>query len=83
MFKQLFCKHKENQEVICWHFTHGDNGIEPRFIEVQYKCHRCGKYYYRNITDTNEMMNFVSTYPDKEFSEKCKPVQVSKQIFYS
>lgn len=43
--KKILCKHK-NSEVICWHWTHGPNGNDIRFLEIQRKCTECGKYFF-------------------------------------
>ena len=32
--RKILCKHK-NSEVICWHWTHGPNGNDIRFLEIQ------------------------------------------------
>lgn len=40
MLSKLFCKHKNNN-VICWHWTHGVNSNEIRFLEIQLKCNNC------------------------------------------
>lgn len=71
--KQLFCKHK-NSEVICWHWTHGWNDNEIRFLEIQLKCKNCGKYYFAQIKDWNECDNFISKHKDKFWSGTCQPV---------
>lgn len=42
ILKRLFCKH-HNREMLRWHYTHGYNGMEPIFIEIEYKCKDCGK----------------------------------------
>ena len=63
-FKQLFCRHK-NSEVICWHWTHGWNDNEIRFLEIQLRCKNCGKYYFAQIKDWNECDKFISKHKDK------------------
>ena len=50
IFKRLFCRHKNN-EVVCWHWTHGWSTSELRFIEIQLKCNNCGKYHFMDIRD--------------------------------
>ena len=45
MLKKIFCKHKDN-EVICWHWTHGEGTNEIRFLEIQLRCKNCGKYHF-------------------------------------
>lgn len=82
MLKNLFCKHKQEQDVICWHITHGPSNNEPAFLEIQLKCSKCGKYYFRYIKDVEEMNHFINTHKDKQWSDTCKPVLISKQIFY-
>lgn len=44
--KRLFCRHE--WAVTRWHWTHGFNENHPVFIEVEFKCKKCGKldYYY-------------------------------------
>ena len=69
----LFCKHK-NSEVICWHWNHGYNSNEIRFLEIQLKCNNCRRYYFRYIYDWNECYKFIDKYRDKEWSDSCKPV---------
>ena len=49
----LFCRHK-NSEVVCWHWSHGYNGNDIRFIEIELKCKDCGKYFFRYIKDWNK-----------------------------
>lgn len=43
--KRLLCKHNNENEVVCWHWTHGINDNEIRSVEVQLKCNDCGKYH--------------------------------------
>lgn len=69
----IFCKHK-NSEVICWHLTHGYNSNDFSFLEIQFRCNDCGKYYFRYVYDWNECCKFMNKYPDKEWSNSCKPV---------
>lgn len=60
--KRLFCKH-HNREILRWHYTHGYNGMEPRFIEVEYRCNDCGKIFYQYIHEN--MNEFEQKYSDK------------------
>lgn len=71
--KKLFCKHKNN-EVVCWHWTHGDSGMEIRFVEAQLKCNDCGKYHFLHIYDWDKCDEFIAKHKDKRWSETCKPV---------
>jgi hypothetical protein len=41
-WKQLFCKH--DYTLSRWHWTHGINGNEPREMECEYICTKCGKF---------------------------------------
>ena len=68
--KKLFCRHK-NSEVVCWHWTHGWNTYETKFIEVQLRCKNCGKYRLAEIRDRNECYKFIEKYKDKEWSDTC------------
>lgn len=54
----LFCRHK-NSEVVCWHWSHGYNGNDIRFIEIELKCKDCGKYFFRYIKDWNKCEQFI------------------------
>ena len=66
MLKKIFCKHKDN-EVICWHWTHGAATNEIRFIEIQLRCKNCDKYHFKNIRDWNECEKFISKNKDKQW----------------
>lgn len=72
MIKRLFCRHK-NREVVCWHWTHGLNGNEARYLEIQYKCNDCGKYFFRYITGWDNCKKFISQNMEKAWSNVCKP----------
>lgn len=73
ILRKLFCKHK-NSEIVCWHWTHGQNDNDARFLEIQEKCNECGKYYFNYIKDWNKCDKFISKYPDKQWSNTCKPI---------
>lgn len=72
--KKLFCRHKNNNEVVCWHWTHGWNTNEIRFLEIQLRCNDCGKYHFAYIKDWNECYEFIDKFKDKEWSDTCHPV---------
>lgn len=72
-FNKIFCRHK-NGEVVCWHWTHGINANEIRFLEIQLKCVKCGRYYFRYIRNWEKCEEFISKHKDKQWSKKCKPV---------
>ena len=69
----LFCRHK-NSEVVCWHWSHGYNGNDIRFIEIELKCKDCGKYFFRYIKDWDECEKFIEKHKDKKWSNTCNPV---------
>lgn len=73
IFSNFLCKHKES-DVICWHWTHGPNGNEIRFLEIQRKCKNCGKIFYRYIKNRDECEKFTKKYADKRWSIVCKPI---------
>lgn len=64
ILKRLFCRHKIS-EMLRWHYTHGYNGIEPSFIEVEYKCNDCGKVFYKYLY--NNMKEFEQKYAEKRW----------------
>ena len=70
-FKQLFCRHRNNQ-VICWHYTHGLHGNEFVYIEAKIKCHRCGKYRVLSIRDREDIKFFEKNHMDKYQSSETK-----------
>ena len=72
--KRLFCKHNNENEIICWHWTHGINGNEIRSVEAQLKCNDCGKYHFLHIYDWNKCDEFIAKHKDKQWSKTCKPV---------
>ncbi len=46
--KKFFCKHK-NAVLIRWYWTHGQAGMEPRYIEAEYWCEDCHKRFWRTF----------------------------------
>lgn len=72
--KNLFCKHKDSNEVVCWHWTHGINGNEIRSVEAQLRCNDCGKYHFLHIYDWDKCDEFIAEHKDKQWSDTCKPV---------
>nr|DAT83998.1 MAG TPA: cytochrome c protein [Bacteriophage sp.] len=71
--KKLFCNHKSS-EVICWHWTHGLSGNDIRFLQIQRQCNKCHKYYFTYIKNWDECNKFINKYPDREWSDGCKPI---------
>ena len=47
-FKKLFCKHF--YMMTRWHWSHGPNGNDPRCIEREFRCTKCGKLFYDCLT---------------------------------
>jgi len=45
---QLWCNHVSVQ-LIRWHWTHGINGNDPRTVEAEYRCDKCGKLVYMHL----------------------------------
>lgn len=73
MLREIFCKHKDSNDVICWHWTHGEGTNEIRFLEIQLRCKNCGKYHFINIRDWNECEKFISKNKDKQWGN-CQPI---------
>lgn len=71
--KKLFCGHRNN-EVVCWHWTHGPYGNDPLQLEIQLRCTECGKYHFMHIDDPSRYDDFTSKYTDKEWSDTRRPV---------
>lgn len=71
--RMIFCKHRSS-EVICWHWTHGYNGMDIRHLEIELRCKNCGRYLFRYIKDWNECEKFIEDHEDKRWSKTCKPV---------
>ena len=63
LLKKLFCRHRNNS-VVCWHWTHGPNANEIRYLEIQLKCNDCGSKIKGNgridiyLKDYNTCMKF-------------------------
>ena len=68
--KQLFCRHK-NSEVVCWHWTHGPNGNDTAFLEVQLKCNDCDQRYFIHIRDWDKCREIIEKHKDKEWPGFC------------
>lgn len=62
IIKQHKCQH--DMEVSKWHWTHGPTGSEPKYIEVEYICTRCGKLAYIELIgkDASEWENAMQDY---------------------
>ena len=41
---------------------------------LQKKCKDCGKYHFSYIKDWNQCNKFIAKYPNKEWSDVCKPI---------
>ena len=55
--KQLFCKHSFVVEK--WHFTHGQFGNEPRYIEGFKRCPNCGKERYFTVERDSKFEQYI------------------------
>ena len=73
IISKLICRHKHN-EVVCWHWTHGYNTNEVRFLEIQMRCKYCGKYHIVCIYDWELCYKFIEQYRDKMWDGDCHPV---------
>lgn len=63
-FRELFCDH--HYEMTRWHWTHGMTAMEPRQIEAEMKCVKCGKIKYWHITNPRNFGLFEKRYRDKK-----------------
>lgn len=72
---RFLCKHAYNN-VICWHWTHGPNMNDIRFLEVQRKCNICDKIYFTYIFNWQDCYKFIDKHKDKEWSSICKPLEL-------
>ena len=72
ILKHLICKH--DYELICWHWCHGYNMCEPRQIEAQYKCKKCGKIKYLHIENIEKAEEYAINNKDKRWSSTCNPI---------
>ena len=52
--KQIFCKH--DYKINRWHWFHGFSTMEPRRLEIEHVCIKCGKkiYSYPERNSENE-----------------------------
>lgn len=66
--KKLFCKHKNNNELVYWRWVYCPHDSCARSIEAQLKCKDCGRYHHLYIYDWNECNDFVAEYKYKEWS---------------
>ena len=55
--KQLFCKHYYVVEK--WHYTHGQMGNEPAYIEGFAVCQRCGKERYFAASRDSKLGEYI------------------------
>lgn len=63
--KRLFCRH--SYQTVRWHWFHGFSMMEPRRIEAEMKCCKCGKviYVYPKRGSTGE--EFFTCLTEKEW----------------
>lgn len=60
--RKIFCNH--SYKIKRWHWFHGYNANEPRMIEVECICKKCGKIKYF-VLDRN-MDNFADMFKELE-----------------
>lgn len=62
LIKQYKCQH--DMELSKWHWTHGPTGSDPRYIEAEYICSKCGKidYLELNRKDSEEWEEAMKDY---------------------
>lgn len=60
--KQWKCHH--TVDVKRWHWTHGPNGNDPAFVEIEYQCEVCNKitYLYLKGKEATEWANSMGDY---------------------
>jgi hypothetical protein len=64
-FKKLFCNHF--YLMTRWHWCHGPNGNDPRCIEREFRCVKCGKMIYDCITsDMCDLDKFAEINSEKQ-----------------
>jgi hypothetical protein len=64
-FEQLFCRHE--YEITRWHWFHGFNGNEPRRLEVERVCKKCGKAIYSYPDRNSKEETYILSMPEKEW----------------
>ena len=64
-FKELFCKH--SYQIVRWHWFHGFSSMEPRRIEAELFCNKCGKTVYRYPKRGSEDEKFVASITEKQW----------------
>ena len=60
IIRQLFCKH--SYIIDRWHFTHGQCGNEPRYIEEFEKCLICDKERYFTVNRGSKLETYIMKY---------------------
>lgn len=60
-FKKLLCRHNDFY-MIRWHFTHGPNDNDPRFIEYEVECQKCGKRMFAFTKDPDYIEYITESY---------------------
>lgn len=57
ILKRLMCRHAYN--IDRWHFTHGQFGNEPAYIEGFKKCAFCGKEKYFTVERGSNVESYI------------------------
>lgn len=67
LLKRLFCEH--NYILNRWHWCHGSTAMEPRQIEAEYICSKCGKVIYDHPDcGSNDEKLYIELCADKQIS---------------
>lgn len=59
ILKRLFCKH--DYVINRWHYTHGQCGNEPAYIEGYKVCKHCGKEKYFWAERGSKLESWIET----------------------
>ena len=64
LFKESICKIKTKHSFCIekWHFTHGSNGFDPRYIEGFEVCSYCGKRRYFRVKRGSRLEQYIIEY---------------------
>lgn len=63
--RRLFCNH--SYQITRWHWFHGFTAMEPRRLEVEHRCSKCGKITYSYPERGSKGEEFVLTLTEKEW----------------
>lgn len=63
--RKIFCKH--DYEITRWHWFHGYSTMEPRRLEVEHVCKKCGKTIYTYPDRNSKEETFILSMPEKQW----------------